>query len=148
MPVRSTPEPEETSKQMRSCCTPQFSLTDAQPGGPPIPGLFIGFTRSPIPSFRKAAIRTHGQDSSARTASLLISSSPQGRDRSSLRHSSRSNPAGSTPRARCAGIQAASKPNRAIVIIVPPSTSGEGVRALSPLGGPAGPKKKEKEKST
>ena len=93
-------------------------------GGPPIPGLFIGFARSPTPSVRKAAIRMQGRDSSTRTDSQLIPSSPQGRDRSSLRHSSRSNPAGSTPKARCAGIQAASKPKRAIVIMVPPSTSG------------------------
>jgi hypothetical protein len=37
--------------------------TYAQPGGPPIPGLFIRFMRSPIPSVRKAPIRMHGRDS-------------------------------------------------------------------------------------
>jgi hypothetical protein len=39
-------------------------------------------------------------------------------------HSSRSRLAGSIPRARRAGIHAASSPNRAIVAVTPPSTRG------------------------
>ena len=124
MPVRSTPEPEQTSKQMPSCCTPQFFPPMPRRGGPPNPRPFYWSHEESHP------VGSQSADPHARPR--LICPDEFAAD-SVLPAGSRSQLASSFlpeqscrihSQARCTGIRAASKPNRAIVTIVPPSTSG------------------------